>query len=165
MAFLQARLSTPMATVETSLEIEAPPEAVWTFISDLERTAEWVTFTDEMLEISEGETDVGTTYREYGGVGPKKGESTWRVTAFDPPRKQVHEGDLGVMQPHLTMRVEPRGQASLLTHRVRFRFLPKIRPIGWILERLFVERAMRKGLQASQRKAKEIIEAEAGPKA
>lgn len=151
-----------MPVVETSLEIDAPPEAVWSFISDLSRTPEWVTFTDEMLEVP-NETEVGAVYREYGGVGPKKDESTWRVTAFDPPREQVHEGDLGVMRPTLTMRVEPTDGGSHLTHRVEFRFLPKVRPIGWLMEKVFVERAMREGLRESQLNAKEILERETGP--
>lgn len=150
-----------MPVVETRLEIDAPPEAVWDFISDLSRTAEWVTFTDEMLEVPD-EAAVGAVYREYGGVGPKKGESTWEITAFDPPREQVHEGDLGVMEPTLTMRVEPAGDGAVLTHHVEFEFLPDLRPVGWLMEKLFVVRTFRKGLRETQRNAKEIVEAEAG---
>jgi uncharacterized protein YndB with AHSA1/START domain len=151
-----------MPTVETSIEIQAPPGTLWDFISDLDRIPEWVTFTDEMLEVPEGEAREGSVYREYGGVGPKKGESTWTITRFDPPSVQVHEGDLGVMEPTLTMRVEPAGDGARLTHTVAFRFLPGFRPLGWLLEKLFVVRAFRSGLEKTQRNAKAIVEDEAG---
>lgn len=156
-------MTATMPVVETRVEIDATPEVVWDFVSDLSRTAEWVTFTDEMLEVPEGEVGVGSVYREYGGVGPKKGESTWEIAAFDPPREQIHEGDLGVMEPTLTMRVEPAEDGAVLTHRVEFELLPRFRPLGWLLEKLFVERAFREGLEETQRNAKAMIEAEADP--
>lgn len=151
-----------MTVVETSREIEAPPEAVWAFISDLERVPEWVVFTDEMLETSSEEPGVGTEYRELGGPGPIEDESTWRITAFDPPHRQVHEGDLGAMEVRLTMEVEPTARGSRLTHRVDLSVLPRVRPVGWLLEHLVVKHVMRRGLEDSQAQAEAIVEAEAG---
>lgn len=150
-----------MTVVETSREIEAPPEAVWAFISDLERVPEWVVFTDEMLEVPDEEAGKGTVYRELGGPGPVQDESTWRITAFDPPRRQVHEGDLGAMEATLTMEVDPVEDGTRLTHRLDVRVLPRLRPLGWLLEHLVVKHVLRRGLRGSQARAKEIVEAEA----
>lgn len=149
-----------MTTIDESIHIDAPPEAVWAFISDLERTAEWVVFTDEMLHIDSGPVGAGTMYRERGGPGPITDESEWEITQWDPPHRQVHEGDLGPMQPVLTMAVEPSNGGTRFRQRIEIRAFPGIRPLGWFLETILLRWIFRSGLRSTQQHAKRIIEAE-----
>lgn len=149
-----------MPHITESIEIDAPQDALWDFINDFDRMTDWVTFADDLLYVSEGEIGVGTIYREYGGVGPIESESEWEITAFDPPRQQVHVGDLGIMTPELTMTLEEHNGGTLFTQELEFTALPAVRPLGWLLERIFIIRAMQSGLEATQRNLKTLVETE-----
>ena len=59
-----------MAHVEASVEVEAAPETVWEFISDLKRVPEWDTFCDETLEVSAGAVGAGTWRPAFAAPWP-----------------------------------------------------------------------------------------------
>lgn len=149
-----------MASVTESTDIDVPREALWAFVNDFDRMTDWVTFADELTYLSDGDVGVGTVYREYGGVGPMASESEWEITVFEPPARQVHVGDLGIMQPELTMRFEERDGGTRFTQQLSFRALPAFRPLGWLLEQLFIKRTMRSGLRGTQRNLKRLAETE-----
>ena len=149
-----------MAHFELSTEINAPPQVVWDFISDLRRAPEWVTATDEILYVSEGEIGVGTVYREKGGAGPFKSVSEWRITEFDPPHRQVHVGDLGVMKMTFAFEIEPTERGTLVRQKGDFCMMPSFRPLGLLLEALFLRRQMESSLRSTHANAKRILEAE-----
>lgn len=147
----------PRLSVQT--DIDVPRERLWDVVNDFDRMTEWVTFADELTYLSDGEVGEGTVYREYGGVGPVRSESEWRITAFDPPERQVHVGDLGIMEPELTMTLEELdGGGTRFTQTMAFRAFPSVRPLGWLLETLFIERAMRSGLRETQDNLKRLVE-------
>ena len=146
--------------IEESVKLEAAPETVWDVLNDFDRMTDWVAFADELTHLSAGPVGVGTVYRETGGIGPARTESEWRIVEFDPPRRQVHVGDLGIMTPELTMEVEPVDGGTRFTQSIEFRALPSMRPVGWLLETLVIRRAMRSGLQDTQRDFKRLVEAE-----
>ena len=87
-----------MPRIERSVAVEAPSERVWAFVSDVRRCPEWVTFADGMGHVDEGDPGEGFRYVEYGGVGPLRSASEWVSVEFDPPRRQVHVGDVGIMR-------------------------------------------------------------------
>lgn len=137
-----------MPTVSHSVTVDAAPETVWTFVSDMERIPEWVVFTDEMRHYDEGEMREGFEYVEYGGIGPIRGESEWVVVECDPPNRQVHVGDLGVTEPRLTIDVEPTADGgSRWTQTVEFEMFPRLRPLGRLVETLYARRAMDRQLR------------------
>lgn len=67
------------------------------------------------------------------------------------------------MHPVLAIELTPQGDGTRLRQTVEFEFLPRLRPIGWLVERLFVERAMVNGLRDTVENAKRMAEA-AGPR-
>jgi ligand-binding SRPBCC domain-containing protein len=150
-----------MATVVGTVTVDAPPEVVWDVVSDVERYAELSSaFTDEVRYVSDRPVGEGTVYREYGGIGPMKDESEWVITTFTPPTRQVHEGDVGVMTPLLTIELDPVGEGTQIRQTVEYVVLPEMRPAGWLLERLFVNRTMANGVKATLNNAKRMAEAE-----
>lgn len=148
----------PKLSVQT--DIDVPREQLWDFVNDFDRMTDWVTFAEELTYLSDGEIGVGTVYKESGGIGPISTESEWEITCFDPPERQVHVGDLGIMQPELTMLFEEREAGTRFTQSMEFRVFPRVRPLGWLLETLFIKRAMRSGLQETQANLKRIVESE-----
>ena len=78
--------------IAASATISAPQEKVWELLSDTSRYAEWVESTLEVVR-TDGVARLGATYDERTRIaGPWKTSTHWRVTEFDPPHRQVHEG-------------------------------------------------------------------------
>ena len=149
-----------MARITVATKIQAPLEKVWDFTNDMQRMPEWVTFADELISISDGPVRVGTVYRERGGVGPIKSVSEWRITEFEPPHRQVHIGDLGIMKPALTMTSEPTSGGVVFQQDMEFRAMPFFRPLGILLEWLFIRRLLETGLRETQANLKRLLEAD-----
>ena len=137
-------------TVGRHTDIAAPPEAVWAAVNDFDRMTEWVSFADELTYLSDGPVGEGTVYRETGGGGPMGGESEWEITVFERPDRQVHVGDLGVMELELTMTFEETNSGTRFGQTIEALAFPRVRPLGWLLERLVVSRVMRSGLRETQ---------------
>lgn len=150
-----------MPSIRVQTDIEVPREQLWDFVNDFDRMTDWVTFADEVTYLSEGEIGEGTIYREYGGIGPMSGESEWEITEFEPPARQVHVGDLGIMEPELTMSFEDLDGSTRFTQSMLFQALPNLRPLGWLLETVFIKRALRSGLRDTQDNLKRLVESEA----
>lgn len=151
-----------MPQVEFIEYIQAPPQAVWDFISDIRRGPEWVTVMKEVLFVSDGPIKKGSVYRERSQVAVSTSETEWHITEFDPPRRQVHETNEPMLQAVLTMEVTPDGDGARLLHRTDFKMMPRFRPLGWLVEKLFGYRTMSKELRQTVDNAKRILEAEHG---
>ena len=150
-----------MLQITVTEHIAAPPAAVWAFISDLHRIPEWVLGTKEMLSISTAEVGVGTEYRELTQIGPGTSETTWRITTFRAPSVQTHESRSAMVNAVLTMTVEPAGSGTLLTFQSEAQLLPRLRPLGRLLE-LVIRRRSVDDMRHSFQQAKQIIEQEQG---
>jgi len=148
-----------MAHLEASVDIQAPPETVWDFLSDLRRVPEWVPATEEILWISEGPVGAGTVYRERTRLGPMKSVTQWRITAWEPPRRQTHEQEgkaLGMDSFGFTLVLEPVGEGTRLTQAGDYRLTRWLRP----LDALFLRRQMRSVLQTTVANLKAAVEAQ-----
>lgn len=150
-----------MPQVKIEEYIDAPPQHVWSFISDIRRGPEWVTVMKEVLHVSEKPLREGSTYRERSKVGPSTSETEWRITKFKAPRVQVHECREPMLHAVLTMRVEPEGTGVRLLHQTKFKMLPVFRPLGWLVEQVFGRRTMEREMLQTVDNAKRMLEAEA----
>lgn len=148
--------------VEATTTIEAPPERVWAFVSDPSRYPEWSVVTEEMTELDRGAVSEGFQYSEIGGLGPMTGESEWTVTEFDPPRRQVHEGDDGTVTTMLTIELEPieDGGSTRLDQRIELGFPRGYRLLARLVGVLFLRRMATSALEGTVQNAKRIIETE-----
>jgi uncharacterized membrane protein len=147
-----------MQTVEVKVDVDAPREAVWQFLEDVRRYPEWIDFVREVTEVSETPPRLGTRYVERAKPGPKEGTYAWTITAWEPPRRQVHEHSGGEMEIHLTIDLADRPGGTAWTHRLEFRALPAFRPLGWVLERTVMKAKLRRDLTRVLANAKRIIE-------
>ena len=148
-----------MPSIELSTEINAAPEAVWELMCDTSSYPEWVVPTDRMLDTGEGEMRVGFVYREYGGIPPFKGESTWEVTEFEPQSRMVHVGDDGAMTINLRIEVAPTDSGARLTQRLDFKSRWWMTPISMIMWPLLMGRRGRAAIDQTQANVKERLEA------
>ena len=80
-------------SIIASAIIPAPPERVWEIACDTSRYPEWVENTLRMIH-TDGPTRAGATMEELTRITePWKSVTRWRVTEFDPPRRQVQQGE------------------------------------------------------------------------
>lgn len=147
-----------MGHLTRTTHIEAPPEEVFDFVCDIGRWTEWDAFADEILWTSDAPLRAGSTYKEREG---KDGESTWRVTEFDRPRRQVHVGDVPFLgEITVEMDLLPRDGGTDFRHAISYEVLPRFRPLGWLIERVYVDRYARKGMDQTHAAAKRLTESD-----
>ena len=149
-----------MAHVELSTEIDAPPQAIWDLTIDFRLIPELSPETAvEVSVVSEGEVGVGTVFREEDRLGPIKFETEWRVTEFDAPRRHVHVGRLGPIRLAVATETEPTDRGVVLRHKLDTDMTPFLRPLGLLVERLYLRRQLESTLRSTHANAKRILEA------
>ena len=135
-------------SIVASATIPAPPERVWAIACDSSRYPEWVENTLRMIR-TDGPTRAGATMEELTRIaGPWKSVTRWRVTEFDPPHRQVQEGEGVSTAKNMAVIIElsPAGQGTDFTLTVRY--TPQFGPIGAI-----IDRAVRGSITRSQQRS------------
>lgn len=147
-----------MGKVIASADIAAPPDVIWALMCDPHRYPELADPTDRMLSVPEEEFGVGYFYQEYGGVPPFKGESTWRVTVFEPMRRQVHVGDDGSMTLDLTIELDPTESGTRFTQRLEMKPRWYLRPLNAVLWPLLMRKRAQMTMDKTVLNVKRIAE-------
>ena len=147
-----------MGQVQSMIEIKTPADPIWEIMSDPSLYPELADPTDHMISVPEGEFSVGSIYREYGGIEPFKGESTWRVTEFDPMRRQVHVGDDGSMRFDLTIELEPIDSGTRLKQTLVMTPRWYFRPVNLVLWPLMMRKRAQEAMDKTVQNAKRMAE-------
>lgn len=93
------------------------PVDVFAFLARFENIPQWNYAISRTWQVSDGPVGVGSTYRQERTV-PSHAEESFEVTEFDPDRRLAIEGTLGPFAARLTYRLEPIGDATLVTNDV-----------------------------------------------
>jgi uncharacterized protein YndB with AHSA1/START domain len=147
-----------VSRIEVSVDIEASPEAVWDFVSDLRRIPEWVEDTLAMLSVEPEPAQVGTVYRERSRIiGPVSQVTTWKIIEFDAPRFQKHDGQVPMMaSTSVSFGLEPSAGGTKFT--LVFEYTPG-NPLSSLTDGLFVRKNLERGFQRSVQNLKALMEA------
>jgi uncharacterized protein YndB with AHSA1/START domain len=114
----EQRAQTTMTTyVENVIRIERPREDVFAFLADLENLPSWDAAIEATRKTSPSSVGVGTTYRQVRSA-PERTEETLEVTAFDPPRRLIVDGDIGPFRARIGFALEVAEEATRLTNWV-----------------------------------------------
>jgi uncharacterized protein YndB with AHSA1/START domain len=135
-------------SIIASAIIPASPDRVWEIACDSSRYPEWVENTLRMIR-TDGPTRAGATYEELSRIaGPWKSVTRWRVTEFDPPRRQVQQGEGVSTAKEMAVIIElaPVGQETHFTLTVRY--TPRFGPVGAL-----IDRAVRGSITRSQNRS------------
>ena len=101
-----------MATIVHSVEIARTPEAVYAYLDDLERHAEWQSQIVSSKRETDGPTGVGTRATDIRRVPGRTQSVSYEITEHDPPHKVAFKGVNGPVRPVGTVTVEPVGEGS-----------------------------------------------------
>jgi uncharacterized protein YndB with AHSA1/START domain len=78
--------------VVASIEIAAPPQAVWDVIMDPDRLGEWVTIHRKLGKVSQRPPTVGTTIEQGLSIRGGRVKVTWTVERADAPEEALWKG-------------------------------------------------------------------------
>ncbi len=105
------------------IEIDAKPEDVFAYLSDLTKHGEW----SENLTVetvSNGEVAVGSEYRSTGKMMGKQVQNTIRITEFESPSRISFETNDGSNDFLQEIRLSRQGEGTLLERRVSMEMNP-----------------------------------------
>lgn len=144
-----------MTTARLTTHIDAPPEVVFDFVCDIDRWPEWDAFADEIVRTSDSPLVAGSTYTEREG----KDESHWRVVEFERPGRQRHVGTVPFLgEVSVDIELVPRDGGTDFVQAIDYRVMPRVRPLGRLIELAVVDRYARNGMRRTQQGAKALIE-------
>ncbi len=103
--------------VERSIEIAAPPDAVYDLVMDPSRLGEWVTVHEELLHAPNGVLDEGDELSQKLKVAGRKFKVNWQVSTAHRPRDIEWEGrgPLGT-KARVSYDLEPRGEGTCFNY-------------------------------------------------
>lgn len=127
---------------------------------DVSRYPEFGNMTDVATLVSEGDFGEGSVYSETGKVAGMNSTIEWTVTHFDPPAVQTHVGEDSSMRVELTWTLTETETGTNAAHVAEFTMMPSFRPLGVVLEALFVTRMMTNEMRAIRGDLKRIAETE-----
>jgi uncharacterized protein YndB with AHSA1/START domain len=104
-----------MAQFKTSLVIRRPVEDVFTFVSNYQNSAKWVTGAMKHTKVSAGPIGVGTVIRTTGRVMGVRIEATRIVTAYEPYSKYAFKSEYRRVPLAATFHFEPIQGGTRLT--------------------------------------------------
>ena len=134
--------------------IPASPERVWEIACDTSRYPEWVENTLRMIR-TDGPTRVGATMEELTRIaGPWKSVTRWRVTEFDPPRRQVQQGEGVSTAKGMAVIIELSAVGQDTNFTLTVRYTPRFGPVGALIDRAVrgsITRSQQRSARASPR--------------
>jgi carbon monoxide dehydrogenase subunit G len=141
-----------------SIEIEAPPEKVWAFLSDIEKLNEITKGFQEIEKTSKGPVGVGTTAHIVGKAGGQQAELDAEITEFEK-NKKICMRTIGASKFKMQMTdiLEPTAKGTKLTRTSDYELPYSI--LGKIIDKLRVSKDMEKSLEKVLRETKKALEA------
>jgi uncharacterized protein YndB with AHSA1/START domain len=140
---------------EHTVVIERSVEAVFAFTTDPNNESLWQSTSLETEQTSEGEVDVGTTFRNTSKFLGRRIESTYQVTENDPPHKQCIRITSGPISGAACYLCEPADGGST---RFTQNFETEVGGFFRLAEPL-VARAIRRQMEADMATLKDLLEA------
>ena len=96
--------------------IAASPERVFSVLSDLGASRQWMPAIQRIDGVSPGPFRLGTSWQETRKAGKRMMQSTLTVSSFDPPSKLGLHVEAKVMKGDLSFRLAPGSNGTEVTY-------------------------------------------------
>jgi carbon monoxide dehydrogenase subunit G len=146
-----------MAKLTKSIEIEASPEKVFTFINDHEKMNKVNKGMTEGEYTSKGPVGVGTTMHFVARVGRQTGEFDMKITEF-VKNKKVASRTIGASKVKMdqSWTFEPTAKGTKLTYSMDYELPYSI--LGKVLDKLKFGKDMEKTMEKAMENVKKALE-------
>lgn len=139
-----------MGYVEAATTINAPVQAVWDALNDIDHTPEWVVGLEAAEVKTSGPFGAGTVYHDHNRLGPFPQVTPWEIIVFEPMTRQVHQSQSAALPSTMTLNLSPTAEGTRLQMIVEYRFLPRLGPVSRFLEGLLMNRLLKQVLRQNQ---------------
>ena len=140
-----------------SIEIEASPEKVFTFVNDIEKMNKIGKGFFEGEYISKGPVGVGTTIHFVGKAGGSQAEYDMEYTEFEKNKKMIsHSIRASKLDLKTWWTLEPTAKGTKVTHGGDYKLPYSI--LGKILDKLWTRRNMEKTIEKILEEMKKALE-------
>ena len=147
-----------MTKVTKSIEIEASPEKVFAFVTDVEKLNEIAKGDVEFKQTSEGPWRVGTTLHSISRQSGSPIESDFEVTEFEKNKKATMRTVKGSkVKLQQTCCVEPTAKGTKLTYIADYTMPYSI--LGKLVDKLKVQKDIEKSIDRQLMDGKKALEA------
>jgi uncharacterized protein YndB with AHSA1/START domain len=146
-----------MSEVETSIDIDAPPEQVWELAMDPDRLADWVTIHRRLDDHSDGRPRAGYEMEQTLCLRGVKFDVDWHLDELDEPHRAVWKGRGPARSRALIVnRLSAVDGGTRFDYRNEFK--APLGPLGAVASRALVGGLPKKEADASLRRLKAIVE-------
>ena len=146
-----------MAHIERTITIDAPPEEVFTVLTDLDRLPDWSTVTLETHDIPEGGLRNGQTFRQTLRILGRSLEAEWRVEDLEAPNSVSYTATApGGGTLRMAQHVRAEGNGSRVELDLDYELPGGF--AGKALNRAYLERRNEREAEHSLQNLKELVE-------
>jgi uncharacterized protein YndB with AHSA1/START domain len=112
-----------MPPIVHSIEINRPPEEVFSYVTDPARFPEWQYDVERVRMDGDGLPGVGSRFTTTRRIGRAERTMTQEITEIDPPTSWAADGVAGPIRPSANITVEPLNHStrSRVTFALDFR--------------------------------------------
>jgi uncharacterized protein YndB with AHSA1/START domain len=146
-------------TVQESVTINRPIQAVFTFIADAENDLRWCPAVKEIEQIAGDGPGLGARYRMVHTPGGMKFHATVEIVAYEPPRLMKWVMTDGGHRLHGTYQLEAVHGGTRLTQTSQITFAGWLRIPGLFMKRV-IAREVQKELGKQFANLKQLMEGE-----
>ena len=145
-----------MINVETSIIINRPIEEVFAFLTDARNSPQWDSGLVDIRQTPQSPVGVGTRITEVRKFLGRKMETTSEVVEYEPSTKYIRKGTGGPFPVTGSFTFEPMAEGT----KVIWTF--EMKPGGFFaLAEPLVARSLKRGLEGSLGKVKDLLESRA----
>ena len=145
-----------MTRIVNSIEIKAPPEKVFSIVSEFERIPEWQSEFKKVRYTSKEKKKVGATLHATCEVGGFKPDIDLTITEWSVNKRIAWQTTMGNASGSGTISLEPVGAATKYTEIIEYAMPYPI--LGKLIDRLRIRKAMEKSYQAAIKNKKALAE-------
>lgn len=142
-----------MINLNMSTKIRMPIEQVFDFVSTPENDFQWQSGTLATARISEGISDIGTSFRSIGHLMGRRVQSTFAVTEYKPNRKYGFKSLSGPWQLYTSYTFEMDNGSTLINISTQVTLINFFQ-----VNQRVLEKNMKKQLEENIAVLKEILE-------
>jgi uncharacterized protein YndB with AHSA1/START domain len=147
-----------MSEVSASIQIDAPPEAVWDVVMDPHRLHEWVTIHRKLSTAADPPLQIGDELDQTLHLRGVNFKVHWTVREADPPHRAVWEGRGPARSRALTVyEVTANGGGSRFDYHNEFR--APMGPLGSVASRVVMGGVPQREANATLQRLKQLLEA------
>ena len=147
-----------MAKLTKSVEIKAPPEKVFAFLTDTEKLNEIAKGDVEYKQTSKGPWRVGTTMHWISKAGGQQAEADMEVTEFEKNKKAtISTVGASKLKLKQTCAFEPTANGTKVTFIADYTLPYSI--LGKIIDKLKVQKDLEKSIERQAMDMKKALEA------